>query len=529
MMPATSRILRFSIILLLTTLLTGCINNVPYPSSISDHYEYTVKEGYYAQPSFTNKESRGQALLTDTEDGQFFCMTVDTNSADEFVNAQRTLLLFLQEHGVNTEKLTYYATDYDDSFSDSKSGRAYITLSAVKSYQQVLITLQTLWGDFIDYGYIYALSNAIADHLGWQVDAVKTLEDSYLNDFFKHNPNAITLLYPCFTTEYTSNEMVGNCKTLSRKLLTNFNWISSIGHPIEEQLHDYKLLIADYAAKIGVPYSPQTCGYAYYGKNIPLRILTSYAELVVDRNYSDFYSDDLEEYDGYFSGYESIYQTANLIDTEISTAIKQFHLEEKAGVIAINWLSKESAKALHGKELVNHYNSYLQEVVVTTINGYLHEYYHHIEHLLNDELGQCWQSQAFCEIGRSNSYYSLISMESPFTNIKQWADVFYSFTGRAYQPGVDDYFEAYDILCYITNEYVIDYYNGRNALNSFVHYLIDNYGEDITCNLLLFPDSAEELTQKTWEELEVAWKSNLESKYKGCQIPDWVNRAANVQ
>ena len=93
--------------------------------------------------------------------------------------------------------------------------------------------------------------------------------------------------------------------------------------------------------------------------------------------------------------------------------------------------------------------------------------------------------------------------------------------GRTYQPGVDDYFEGYDILCYITGEYELDYLYGRNAYNSFAHYLHDLYGEDTTYQLMLFPETIETVTGKTWEEQEADWLQHMADKFDGIEIPDW--------
>lgn len=490
-------------------------------SPIQESYEYTIKEFYCIRPSLTNEVSVRETLRTTIEDGTFICLTADANQADEFINAQRTLLHFLQNKGVEPQELKYVATDYDDSFSDSSKNTAYIAFSSIRTYRQVLVTLQALWGDYTDYGYVYAMSNAIADHLDWQTDACEPVERTAMDAFFSGNPDAINLLYPGFTTVFASEEIVNYSKALSISIFDDIDWRAALEKSIDVQLDDYYALISGYAEEIGVPFTRQTCGYAYRGEYLPLCINTAYTQLIVDRNYSDFYSD---MYEDYFSDYVSIYQTANIIDRETTEAVEYFGLEDSAGIISINWFSGESAKAQFGKPLVNHYNPYVQEVNVTTINGYLHEYYHHIEHLINPNLGESWQSQAFCEIGRSHSLHSLYSVEKPMTQIKQWVDLFYSCTGRSYQPGVDDYFESYDILCYVTNEFELDYYNGRNATNSFAHYLIDLFGEDAIFNLMLFPDTVWNITEKSWEELEAEWKQYIHDKYEGVEIPNWIKQ-----
>ena len=79
-------------------------------------------------------------------------------------------------------------------------------------------------------------------------------------------------------------------------------------------------------------------------------------------------------------------------------------------------------------------------------------------------------------------------------------------------------------MCYATNEYELDYYNGRNAINSFTNYLIDLYGEDAIFNLMLFPETVWDITAKNWEELEAEWKQHIHDKYAGVEIPEWISQ-----
>ena len=511
--------------LIMTTIL-GCVprqQNTPTLPPIlpfNEQYNYSVDSRFYSRPAVINHIKWFDALKATTEDGTFICLTEDTTQADNFINTQRTLLHFLKDCGMDLRNLRYIVSDYEDSFSDSGKDTAYIAFSSKKTYRQVLATLHTLWGDYTDYGYVYAMANVIAEQLGWQTDSKIDIEPAVMKEFFSNNPKAIDLQYPCFSLEFASEETVNQCKALSIRLFDDIEWVSALEKPIDIQLDEYYELVGIYAREIGISFARQTCRYAYRGENLPLCVDTTYAQLIVDHNYSDYASD---IYEDYFSDYESIYQTANIINNEITEAIELFGLEDRAGSISINWLSEESAKAQFGKPLVNQYTAYDKKINITTIHGYLHEYYHHIEHLINPDLGQCWQSQAFCEIGRSHSQHSLYAMEQMITQDAQLADLFYSCTGRNYQLGVDDYFEAYDILCYFTNEFELDYYNGRNAINSFTHYLIDLYGEDAISNLMLFPETVCDVTGKSWNGLEAEWITFLKNKFKEVEIPEWIS------
>ena len=492
---------------------------------ITESYEYTEKSQVYMRPAMTSEERRLDSLTLTLEDGFYFCITTDAEQANAFINAQRTLLQFLTDSGVETRKLRYYGVDYDDSFSDSENNKAYIALSHVESYQQVLVTLQTLWGDYTDYGYLHAVANAIADHLGWQTDTVATVEQSVLDTFFAENPDALNLVYPCFTTTYADEETVRNCYALSRQLFENINLRDALAKPVAEQVDAFRALVDSYAQEISVAFDRQENGYAYYGEYLPLKIMTTYAKIVVDHDYVDacFSEEDFEGYPGdIFSTYQAIFETTDIINTEITIGVERFHLEEEAGVVTINCLNSESAIERNGRPLYNCYYSAGDGIVyITQVYAYLHEYFHHLEHLMNPNLGQIWQSQSFCDLGRAQSKYSLDSVEYPWSHSELWSGLFYHFTGRTYQSGLDDYYEVYDILSYCQGSFKQDYLKGRDEANSFNHYLINLYGEDTVYQIMLFPETVEDHTEKTWEELEAQWAQYLKDKYAGIEIPEW--------
>lgn len=483
---------------------------------IEDSYELTAKNQVYTRPAMTIEDRRMDSLTLTLDDGFYFCLTTDEEKATEFINAQRTLLQFLSDSGVETRKLRYYAVDYDDSFSDSENNKAYIALSHVKSYQQVLVTLQTLLGDYMDYGYAYSVANAIAAHLGWQTETIEDVEQSVLDSFFTENPDALNLLYPCFTTTYATEETARNCKVLSRVLAEEMDLSEALTKPIEEQVNAFRALADAYAQKISVTFSRQAHGYAYSGENLPLKILTTYALHIVDRNYKE------ENYD-YFSNYQAIFATADQLNEEISAAVARFDLEDSAGVIKLNWLSEESALKKSGRPFLNNYYNTSHEVTTMSVQLYLHGYYFHLQSLLNPNLGDIWQKQAFCQMGLAHSQYPQEAWEKSFTQDERFAKLFFECTGRTYQPGIDDLYEAYDILCYIYSEYDFDFLYGRNGTYSFSNYLIDLYGEDTVFQLMLFPDTMESVTGKTWDEQKDDWLAYMEEKFAGVEIPEWIS------
>ncbi len=509
---------RISIVFLFLSILSGCTPNDPGTIQvINETYTYSVKSKSYVQPAAVDGWAEKSALTTSTKDGKFYCFTDVKSVADDFINVQRTLVKYLRNCGVEIREMEFYGTDYGYSFSESSENGVYVALSDIRTWQQVLVTLQTVWGDYTDYGYIYAMSNAIADELGWQTDSAPAFEKKTMDRFLAENPAVFNLLYPTFTAKFASEETINNSKALAIHLFEKIEWKNALKKTVDEQLDDYYELVSTYAQELSVPFDRQICGYAYYGENVKLRIMTTYAELVVDSNYRDVME---SLYGDYWNDYSSIYKTTNTINEEITAAVEYFDLEDEAGTIQIRWLDSEDSstnKFVTGN--MGTYYSSTQIVYLTSIRPYLHEYYHHIEHLLNPNLGVCWQSQAFCELGASCSQYAQMTTEYTFSKSEDGIELFQAFTGRAYESGRDDYFEAWDILCYYNDYYELAYRTGAQAHNSFSRYLIDLYEERVVYDLLLFPNTVEEVAGKTWEELCADWEQHIRDKFANVSIP----------
>ena len=498
----------------LIALICVCVSCQREIKIFNENYDYTVKSGYYVLPSAAGGWTKKDALKASIEGDLFFVFTEDKAVADSFINTQQTLLNFLRKRGVNIKELKTYGTDYEYCFSES--GSAYISLQSVGSWQHIIVTLQALWGDYTDYGYVYAVSNSIAEELGWQTDFVPNIDKNALDNFFAKNQAAIDLLYPTFTTDFSSEDTVNSCKALSRLLFSKIKLNSALKKDIDTQLDDYYSLLAEYAENNQIPFARQECRYAYYGENVLLRIMTTYAEFIIDANYSDV--DKI--YENIFSDYEAIYLAANSINKEITNAVESFGVEDRVGVIKIKWLDCETNAAqrlLWGRNGI--YYGSTDTAYLASLFPYLHEYYHHIEYTIKQVNERTWQSQAFCELGCSYSQYSLLKWEKAFTQNEEFSKIFVTITGHKYQYGREDFYEAMDILCYITG-YELDYLSGGAAINSFTRYLVDLFGENTVYNLMLYPETIEAVTAQTWEELATEWEGHIKSKYAEFDISD---------
>ena len=234
--------------------IAGCSQQDDMLSPVVETYEYSSKSKNYVRPAVVDGWVELTALKTTVENDTFFCFTEDTALADDFINAQRTLLSFLRNHGVETGEMELYGTDYGYCFSMSNDAAAYVDFGAVRSWQQVLVTLQAIWGDYTDYGYVYAMANAIAGEIGWQTDGATSIDNASLDEFFTENPDAIHLLYPTFTTKFASENTVDHCKALSTQLFGRIDWQDALKKPVSKQLNSFYKLVNNYAKAISVPF-----------------------------------------------------------------------------------------------------------------------------------------------------------------------------------------------------------------------------------------------------------------------------------
>ena len=75
------------------------------------------------------------------------------------------------------------------------------------------------------------------------------------------------------------------------------------------------------------------------------------------------------------------------------------------------------------------------------------------------------------------------------------------------------------ILCYI-NGYTLDYKTGGACVNSIFRYLSDLYGEETVWNLMLFPNTVQDVTGKTWYTISEEWEQHIRDKYADVVLPE---------
>lgn len=126
--------------------------------------------------------------------------------------------MLLTKQGMTVSGISFRVlTDYSN-WTDSENEIAYYGINSLRTWRQVLTTLQVAMGDYTNYGYLYALANYIAEECGWQQDVYPETTI----DILKNDSSLLNLVYPCFAENYTDAEYIAVCKTVSRKIFPSW-------------------------------------------------------------------------------------------------------------------------------------------------------------------------------------------------------------------------------------------------------------------------------------------------------------------
>ena len=498
--------------LTLVLLLCGCdkeetvptVTQPTMPGPTQPAVEFSVVKEIFFVPSMVVNYAEREVYKADSSYGAMYVFSAFVDEAERFVSLQTVLLDYLHSFGIISSDKSYIATDYDGSFSIGSRKEVYISLNDMGTWRQVLSTLQGMWGDYTDYGYLYAVSNGICAELGWLTDDISPVSMETLDDFFQRNSYCLALLYPSFTERYASTETVACCKTLSNQLLVQADWHNLIAQDVDAQLLAFRDLIGEYALSLGVIHERQEQAYSFYAEQIPLRIKTDYAEMCVEEGYIEPYA---YIFGNYFADDVAIYQTAAELTSEMADAVSYMELEGKVEPVTINWMSQKSGLEKYGGtyfRVKNHWT--IKTVNVGTIYFVMHGYYRHLEHMITGTTSSKWQSLAFAEFGNFRHKYARMQYDYFGTKQAEYVQLFQQHMGRECIADSDDCLIMLDILAYINGSKVGD----AASSVSCARYLMEQLGEKTVMELLLNPKQVEAVADRNWTSIEKEWKQHLE-------------------
>lgn len=493
-------------ILLIFLLFGGCVPSTPVP-------EYKYEENIYIrlfEPYSDVMTSTSSAFSMEIDNVSFvFWDDISEKERNDFATKQSEIFDYLSKKEVKIPDMTLYIMRDIQNRSESDNLIAFYDISSSGTYNQVLTTLQTIYGDYINYGYLYALSNYIALELSWGSENVKVTDET-LVQFFKDNNPYLSLTYPCFTEKYSDTGAIQYSKALSKLLLSQMDKDSFF---TDRQEQKFLSTIAKYAKENSLEYADSSYLFAYNGEYCPLKFRTSYYEAFLKSDYDDPFS---EYYDwDLFSNYTNIIKTLDILQTEIEYMRELFGVTDDYIIpVTLSGLVKGGRGKVGGL-----YNE--DEVEIAIMTAFLHEYTHYLYDCAlggnyNIKAG-VWQdvpNEIVAEFYGNCSHFERMVMFNLFTKFEpdgEEAQQFEHYMGRRYQD-LGDLFYANDISVYLKNDFSFADYNYLQW-GSFGHYFVNTYGDDAFIKTMLKPENVAEITGNTMEEIKDDWQEHIISTY----------------
>lgn len=476
-------------------LLTGCFfPNVPTGHTETDAPEtgpapiYTYEKVYFAGLT----EPMGHSLLLSsgametTANGHTYQFDPDIPEEERaaFIEAQETLLAYLLEQGVDAGPVTCRVLADYSCRSDSENSVAYFGTAALNTWEQVLVTLQSLWGDYTNYGYLYGLANHIAGALGWEVKAGKAAPE-----VFQENPALLSLLYPCFITDDTTNQEIAACRAMAISVL------GLMEDPYSGEA-DFLSILADYAVDEGINFSPTELGFAYNGSCSVVKIRTKYLEVSFNSD-ADLYTE------GPLSYIIECYET---VDEEIEWVCSFFDYtpEER---IAVE-LCGESL-TYEGDYTSGIYYDHNRSIQIYYAEDIPSLYLYDIVWQIGDADMEDWHRWALADLIYSEQTYE--EMLWYYENHSDWQQYIYSLIGKDFTE-FDDLFRYYDAEAHLAlpTSPKNELYNGYTY--SFLGYFTGRYGVEVYLEVMLHPRTCYSLTGKSLDTIINDWCDYIESE-----------------
>ncbi|MBQ7871241.1 MAG: hypothetical protein IJ357_03785 [Oscillospiraceae bacterium] len=476
-------------------LLTGCIfPDFPTQPTETEAPEtepapvYTYEKVYFAGLT----EPMGHSLLLSsgametTANGHVYQFepAISEEERVAFIQTQEALLSYLLEQGVDAGTVTCRVLSDYTCRSDSENGVAYFGLDALNTWEQALVTLQTLWGDYTNYGYLYALSNRIAGALGWAVKAGKAAPE-----VFEENPALLSLVYPCFISDDTTNQEIAACRAMAISVLDRME------DPYSGEA-DFLSIVADYALDEGINFSHTELGFAYNGSCSVVKIRTKYLEVSFNSD-ADLYTEGPLSY---------IIESYEAVDEELEWICSFLDYTPE----------KRIAVELCGAELSfeGDYTSGLYYDQDRSIQIYYPEaiprlYLYDIVGQIGDDGLENWHTWALCDLVYIEQTYE--EMCWYYENDSDWQEYIRSLIGKEFVD-LEDFFSYYDAEAHLAlpTSPKNELYNGYSY--SFLGYFTMYYDVDTYVEVILHPRQCYSLTGKTLDTIINDWCSYIENE-----------------
>ena len=471
--------------------------------TIPQEHEFTEVYQRYQAPCSAGFVLRGNVLQTTVGENTYeFDASLSEETCKTFIEAQELLCAHLKAFGIPISGITFRILPEYSNRSESENAIAYIASSTVTTWQQVLTTLQAVLGDFVNYGYVYALSEHVCTALGWQADKATELEP----DRFSRQPSLLNLVYPCFAEDYTKKRDIDSCKALSLTILDQMD-DPYAGETLFLQKRD------TYAAAMRIDFTPTELGFAYNGEDCPLKLRTKYVEILKDSTFvSDywyqwgFYEED------FLAELDTMIQTFQWLDTQLQELCTTFGIDPPLLRVQLSDNAPENG----------YYDTNLEPPLVQTSSCTI--IFELFVLYLADQLGimeapgyEDWNVHALM------AYYSL---EAAY----EWRCLVYSnsldyleeFIGQPYDEPSDELLVTHWTLLASDKKPAFWLKTDFSAGSLFGDYFVQNYGEDAFRACMLAPSKTQEITGVSLDQIVDDWCEYIMIPPKATEKPDYM-------
>ncbi|MFA5178881.1 MAG: hypothetical protein WC363_01370 [Candidatus Izemoplasmatales bacterium] len=486
---------------------------------------YTSVKLYLREPRLTGFLPQMDFMTCKENDiDYYFFNTIDPTLRDEFINYQLALISYLESNQIIPDYNIkhYILVDYP-SRSESARQKAYIDIDTVGSYRQILITLQSYFGDYTNYGMLYGLSNYIANQLGWETD-IPTYSIGEIVTFTEvlENQDNLDLTYPCFLSSYVG-EALPMIKAIASRLmeyLINQEGIANVVAIMHREnaspmlfLTEANAIMNEWLLSIGstthLTAREVAIRFQCGGVTSPIIASTEHATYYLLNDYSEA-DMDMMGIDYFMSDYAHMIEAFYM--TELDMAISdQMYKDPIRNYQALSIVLCSEEATMAAANSIAYYSTASFTIYSASVWPLNHEYLHY---LTTPSYGYNWQYEAIAVYGNRDGYFLRKYYQALFEAMIQynWNGLaeMQEYLGR--DPQTDDFPTYCDICITLNNE------NDVNALNPYIlssipNYVYITYGEEVMNQIFLHQDTIEAEISLTWQGLIDEWNQWLIDTY----------------
>lgn len=379
---------------------------------------------------------------------------------------------------------------------DLEQGAAYINVDSIGTYKHILSMLKLRYGEYSNYGYLYAMADQIAHKLKWTSDGVQELD----LDVIRNNPNLLNLGYIYFDEKYATIEEVNACKALAVKILNEID---------EEAVSEERFTqeIDAVAQKNDLEYAKTYLLFSDAGAYDPLIVKSKYLRYVFAKDFEA----DMRYFDGYLE--ENPTKDANAVIALIEDADEKigelremfsFSEEEYVPVMVTEKVQKNDINA------GGLWQPWKKIIRLQCFDAIPHEYVHYMYSELTDYDSterEGWETEA---LALYSTAYQMVEKRKYMANkYPETLENIKELIGKEYETVEDEV--RFEYLCLAID--IGNYYNYLNNAGgiAFCDFVCNKYGTENMISCLLFPNETETYIGEDMDALLNEWKEYIES------------------